>query len=217
MRAIILATLLWLLSSGWGLAQIPVEIFTGHEKATLDILFFRFFQNREGQNSRWLFFNRTRASVDYRQTRSTYLPQSGFTEAVSFNSPAWKGVAPVFVGQVLGRGVFPKAGLQYAHARPVLTVFGWAVCELLENPAIDFFLLLRYTPRLGARLHGFVQLELFNSFPTSATQAYSFTQRYRLGLKQKAWQFGLGADAGQTGRKSMARTTNAGFFLRHEF
>lgn len=198
-------------------AQIPVEVFAGHERATLDILFFKFFKDKEGQNSRWLFFNRNRASVDYRMTGTAYLPQFGFTEAVSWNHPKLKGFAPVAVGQLLNRGAFAKAGFQYAHIAKDYTLFSWAVAELRSSPTWDYFLLARYTPRLTEQLNLFAQLELVNAFPTGKAKNFSFVQRLRLGLKAGAWQFGAGADFGQSGREDFVQTSNWGGFLRHEF
>lgn len=198
-------------------AQIPIEVFAGHQRTTIDLMFFRFFKNKKGENSPWLFFNRNRASVDYRMTQTAYLPQFGFTEAISYNHPKLKGFAPVVVGQVLSWGVYPKAGLQYAHVKPQLTVFSWLVCETWNQPHLDYFLLLRYTPKLSEKLHLFTQLESLNTFPTVAQQALQFTQRLRLGLKIKAFQGGAGADFTQSGRQSFVATYNIGGFVRYEF
>jgi hypothetical protein len=198
-------------------AQIPVEIFGGHEKTTVDIMFFKFFKNKQGENSHWLFFNRNRASVDYRMTSKTFLPQFGFTEAVSYNHPKLKGVAPVLVGQVLSWGVYPKAGIQYAHISKNMTIFTWLVSETLSNPDLDFFLLFRYTPKISAKLNLYTQFETGNTFPTNSTKNFSFTQRIRLGLSIKSYQFGFGSDFNQTGNSSYTKTNNVGGFIRHEF
>ena len=198
-------------------AQIPVEIFAGHQKTTLDIMFFKFFK-RKKENSPWLFFNRNRASIDYRMTKTEYLPQFGFTEAVSYNHPKLKGFAPVVVGQVFNWSVVPKAGMQYALVKQNVTVFGWVVTETLPKPSIDFFVLFRYAPQLYKQLHLFVQAESANAFPTHSSKPFSFTQRLRLGLKIKDWQWGAGIDGNQTGRQqSFIFTYNVGGFLRHEF
>lgn len=194
-------------------AQIPVELLAGDKKASIDLMFFKFFKNKDGQNSRMLFFSRERAVFDYQQSS----PQFGFTEAISYNHPALKGWAPVLVGQVLNRGTFAKSGIQYAHLSQTMTIFGWSVVELNQRPNIDLFLMLRFTPRLGHQWHFYSQLELINSFPTDANTAFSFTQRLRLGLKRGAWQFGLGGDYSAIGRQSYVGTQNSGFFLRHEF
>ena len=212
--AVVLALLC---GSGNAAAQIPVEIFTGHEKATVDVMFFSFFKNSSGKSSRWLFFNRNRASVDYRMTQNSYLPQFGFTEAVSYNHPALKGFAPVVVGQVLSWGVYPKAGIQYARLTKNATLFTWLVAETLQNTDIDYFLLFRYTPPITQKLHLFTQFESVNALPTYAGGLYNFTQRLRLGLKLQHWQFGLGADFNQNGKHKFTTTQNAGLFLRYEF
>lgn len=203
----------------WGIAfsQIPVEIFGGNEKTTVDIMFFKYFKNKQAENSRWLFFNRNRAIVDYRMTKTTNLPQFGFTEAISYNHEKLKGFAPVLVGQVLSWGVYPKAGIQYAHISKNMTIFTWLVCEVLEKPDLDYFLLFRYTPKLSEKLNLFTQVESVNAFPTVSKENYSFTQRLRLGLSIKSYQFGAGADFNQTGNSTFTKIYNVGGFIRHEF
>lgn len=198
-------------------AQLPVELFAGHKRATADILFFRFFKNRNGQQSPWLFFNRNRASVDYTITPSNNLPQFGFTEAISFNYKKLNGVAPVAVAAILNRGIFPKAGIQFARSGKNATLFSWVVCDLLKQPNIDWFFLGRYTPKISKTLHLFTQAELVNAFPTAVKNNYNFIQRVRLGLKTKRYQFGLGGDFTATGRGHLTTTQNMGVFIRHEF
>jgi hypothetical protein len=215
MRKVIFIILIGICSTAK--AQIPVEIFAGHERTTVDIMFFKYFKNNQGENSRWLFFNRNRASVDYRMTKTTFLPQFGFTEAISFNHEKLKGFAPVIVGQVLSWGVFPKAGIQYAHISKNMTIFTWFVCETLEKPDLDYFLLFRYTPKITEKVNLFTQVESVNAFPTVSTENFSFTQRIRLGIQLKTYQFGTGADFNQTGNKTFTKIYNVGGFIRHEF
>lgn len=214
-RALIVLTMV--LTGSAGFAQIPAELFAGHERTTIDIMFFKFFKNKEQQPTRWLFFNRNRAAVDYRMTGDSYLPQFGFTEAVSYNHPKLKGMAPVAVAQVFNNGVYPKAGVQYALQKTNLTLFTWLVAETIRDTDIDWFLLMRYTPRISDRWNLFTQAELLSAFPVYENGRYSFTQRIRLGLKNGAWQFGGGLDAVHTGRDEYTHTYNAGAFLRYEF
>lgn len=164
-----------------------------------------------------LFFNRNRVSIDYKITRSTLLPQFGFTGVISWNHKKGKGFAPVLVAQVFSSGVFPKAGLQFACLRKNLTLFSWLVCEAAKEPGIDFFFPGRYIPALSEKLSLFSQMEFVNAFPTSANKSYSYTQRFRLGLKIKEFQFGTGTEITETGRNKFMVTTNSGGFLRYEF
>jgi hypothetical protein len=198
-------------------AQIPVEVFAGHQKTSLDVMFFKFFKNKQGTSSKFLFFNRNRASIDYRQTPTSYLPVFGFTEALSYNHPALKGFAPVVVAQLNNKNIFPKAGLQYFHRKNEFTFFSWVVCETLENPNIDFFVLTRFEPKLSETFNLFTQLELINAFPTEANEQYNFIQRVRVGLKMKEWQIGVGTDFNELGNATFANSNNIGGFLRHEF
>jgi hypothetical protein len=202
-----------LLIRGVAVAQIPVEVFGGHKKTTLDIMFFKYFKDKSGNNSKFLFFNRNRASIDYQMTSTSFLPQFGFTEAISFNHPKLKGFAPVTVGQLVGTGVYTKAGFQFAYLKKDILIFTWLVSETKRDPTIDIFFLGRFTPKLTEKINLFSQLELINAAPTMIEKNYLFTQRIRLGLKMKAFQFGIGADFTQ----SISKTENLGLFLRYEF
>lgn len=198
-------------------AQIPVEVFAGDKKTSIDLMFFKYFKTKEGKNSNWLFFNRNRAVIDYKMTSNTNLPQFGFTEAISYNHKSLRGFAPVAVVQVLNRGVYPKAGIQFAKTGKNYTVFTWTVCETLARPNLDWFFLTRYQPAINEHAHLFIQIELFNSFPTTGTNNYNFIQRLRAGVKLGEYQFGLGTDLSSVGRNSFAGTQNTGVFIRHEF
>ncbi len=206
-----------LLFRGIAFTQIPVEVFAGHKKATVDIMFFKYFKNKDGQNAKFLFFNRNRASIDYTMTETTNLPQFGFTEAFSYNHEKLEGFAPVVVMSILNRGVYPKAGIQFAKIKKVYTIFSWIVSETLKEPNIDFFFLARYTPKLSEKLNLFSQIELVNAFPSVEQNNFSFTQRFRLGLKIKELQFGAGLDLSQLGRNDFTTTENFGGFIRYEF
>jgi hypothetical protein len=205
------------LFSGSISAQINAELLAGNKKATLDILFFRYVKNRNGQNTKFLFFNRNRAGIDYTITKTENLPQFGFTEAVSYSIKKLNGFAPVLATQIVNKGISPKFGIQYANIKKNATVFCWIVTETLENPNIDFFFLGRMTPKLSKKLHLFAQLELVNSVPTVRANSFSLIQRLRLGLKMNGFQFGTGLDLVQNGRKIVAKSNNFGLFLRYEF
>ncbi len=212
-RKLFFVLIAMLLIRGVAVAQIPVEVFGGHKKTTLDIMFFKYFKDKSGNNSKFLFFNRNRASIDYQMTSTSFLPQFGFTEAISFNHPKLKGFAPVTVGQLVGTGVYTKAGFQFAYLKKDILIFTWLVSETKRDPTIDIFFLGRFTPKLTEKINLFSQLELINAAPTMIEKNYLFTQRIRLGLKMKAFQFGIGADFTQ----SISKTENLGLFLRYEF
>lgn len=216
MRQILLVAASLLIWSG-AFAQIPVEVFVGHKKTTLDVMFFKYFKNKDNTNSKFLFFNRNRVSVDYKMTATTDLPSYSFTETVSYNNSKLKGFAPVLVGQLSNRGVYPKAGIQFVFMKKDFLFFTWAVCETKAKPIMDFFLLMRYEPTITEKVKAFAQVELINAFPLESTLNYTFIQRARLGLKIKSWQFGAGTDFAEIGNSYFATTTNLGGFLRHEF
>lgn len=200
-------------------SQLPVEYFAGNKKATVDGMFFKFFKKENNENSKVLFFNRSRASVDYGITSTNNLPAFGITQAFSYNTEALRGFAPVGVVQLLGRGVYAKAGTQFAKLRENWMVFTWCVVELKAKPSIDYFLLMRYTPRLSEHWKWFIQLESVNAFTTLENQKHSFIQRARLGLSRNAWQFGIGTDWNELWHpeSTLSYTQNTGVFVRYEF
>lgn len=206
-----------LLLRGMAFSQIPVEAFAGNKKATIDVMFFKYFKNKNQTNSRFLFFNRNRATIEYQKTSSSNLPQLGFTEAISYNHEKLLGFAPVVVGQIFSSGLYAKTGIQFARIRKELTIFTWVVSETKYHPNIDVFFLGRYTPTLTEKINLFGQLELVNTIPSTIQKNYAFTQRIRLGLKIKEFQFGLAADFSEIGRGNFKQTDNSGIFLRYEY
>lgn len=180
-------------------------------------MFFGFFRNRENEQTRWFFFNRNRAIINYQANETTNNPLFGFTEAISYNHKSAKGFAPVVVAQVLNQGLYPKAGVQYAHTGNRFQAFTWLFCETLYSPNLDHFLLLRYTPVVTRDLDLFLQAETGSVFPTLANKPLRLTQRLRLGWKGKHYQAGAGGDFNQTMSKSIIGTFNIGCFIRYEF
>jgi hypothetical protein len=190
-------------------AQLPVEAFVGHERTTADVLWFRYFTHASGENTRFLFFNRSRASVDYSNQTAF-----GLTNAVSYNFKS--GIGLVAVAQFLGTGFLPKAGFQYVVRKKKFTLFTWVVSETWSNPAVDWFVLTRFQPPLTEKINLFTQLELLNTaYPEDY---YQFIQRIRLGVGNTlGWQIGMGADFQQAGSETFTRFNNMGIFLRKEF
>lgn len=204
------------LSRGAVFSQIPVEVFTGQHRTTLDVMFFRFFKGSNEKPSKFLLFNRNRAGIHRDMSPTSNLPQFGFTEALSFNHPKLKGVAPVYVVQIFNSGVYSKAGIQYVMLREKFTLFSWLVAETAKHPVIDHYLLFRYTPDIGHSLKLFSQIESLSTFP-SDTDQYSFSQRMRLGLDWQGFQFGLGSDLTENSGYSDPFSSNTGLFLRYDF
>jgi hypothetical protein len=190
------------------LAQVPVEWFTGHERSSLDVLWFRPFRDKQQENTPFLFFSRSRALVDY-HNRTSF----GATSAVSYNFSS--GLGLVAVAQFFGNGFFPKAGVQYFGKKRSLTVFTWLVAETLRDPAVDLFLLARFEPPLNSSLKLFSQVELVNN--TDGRGHYQLIQRVRLGVGfQPGWQAGVGTDFQQVGNDAFTYWHNAGVFIRKE-
>jgi hypothetical protein len=207
MKPGILIVFLWL--ANVASAQMA-EVYAGHKRAGVDIMWFKYFKDKKGQPSPWLFFSRNRASTNYSNQ-----PAWGSTNAVSYNLRSGAGL--VAVGAFSANGFTPKAGVQFVKAWKEWFFFGWSVMDLQSNANADLFGLLRYTPVLGPKWQLFLQVETLNVLPTNSKEGYSLVQRYRAGRKQGDWQYGLMADAAQNGRTTWTVSENFGVFLRHEF
>lgn len=199
-------------------AQIPVELFVGNQRTTIDVLLIKGILDGENTRTPWTFLNRTRASMDHAITETERLPQFGFTQAVSYNHASFGGFAPVVVVLIKNEGVYPKAGIEFVRSTKHFTVFTWLVCRTTTLPDIDYFLIARwYMPALTERLRLFSQVETVNTLPTTTERSYSFTQRFRLGIAWEHLQVGIGTDFQQIGRASWHTTSNIGAFVRYEF
>lgn len=206
-----------LFNKGIAFGQLPVEFLVGNNKNSIDIMFFKFIKNKNQVQSPFLFFNRNRMSIGNPINSKNNLPQFGFTNALSYNNVKLKGFAPVFVLQSSSTGLFSKAGVQFAYLKPTFLLFSWVVLETNRNPYLDVFFMGRYNPKISEKLNLFIQAEFFNALNSHKSMNNNFTQRFRLGLQQKQFQYGLGIDLTEFGKTSFTSTTNTGLFIRYDF
>ncbi len=190
--------------------SLPVEIMAGHQRAGVDVLWFRNFSSPKATTSPWLFFHRTRASSNYHGQTSF-----GVTNALSYNFK--KGIGIVATVQLLQSGVAAKGGIQYVKVFGRASLFSWVVAGNNTDhfASGDWFVLLRWTPIINRNWNWFTQLELLSSINLESNK--NFVQRLRLGLSRNRWQFGLALDQSQTGNNKLITFGNNGLFLRKEF
>ncbi len=198
-----------LLSGGIANAQ-SVELYAGHKRAGVDLLWFKFFENRKDEKTPLLFFSRNRASTDYDNSPTAF----GSTNAVSYNFKS--GLGLVAVGSFVNAGFTPKAGLQLVKIKGDFLFFGWLVADLKKQGNVDLFGLFRYQPRLSGQWRLFSQVELFPVY-NPENEFWNITQRLRLGAKYHGWAAGFMADFNQSGSADFSSTHNIGGFLRHDF
>ena len=189
---------------------IPVEIMAGTQRTGADLLWFRKFQQKKGSQSPWLFFHRSRASVDYKN-RVAF----GMTNALSYNFR--NGVGLVLATQFLQTGFVYKAGAQYFHSFPNGSLFTWLVAgeNSLGNFSGDWFLLARWMPRLDQQHKWFFQAE--NLYQLDSEKNLSIVHRLRAGWGNSCWQYGLAADLTAQGKSKPGLSVNPGLFMRKEF
>lgn len=199
-----------LLCGGMAAAQ-SVETYFGHQRAGVDLMWFRNFTDAQGERSPFLFFSRNRASTDYDNSPTAF----GSTNAVSYNFKSGWGL--VAVGSYLNAGFTPKAGVQFVKIKGDFLFFGWLVADLKQEGNLDLFGMFRWQPKLGKDdWRVFSQLELFPVYHPE-NDIWNITQRIRAGVKKRTWSAGLMADFNQAGRTDLVQTNNLGAFLRHDF
>lgn len=187
-----------------------VEFYAGHQRAGVDLLWYKFFQQEKGSASPLLFFSRTRANTDYQNSPTAF----GTTEAVSWNFKGGWGI--VAVGAFNNAGFTPKGGVQLVRQKGNFLFFGWLVADLKKEGNLDLFGLFRYQPVLRNSWHLFSQLELFPVYQP-ASGAWNLTERLRLGAKYRHWAAGGMADFNQTKTAAWIKSNNIGLFVRHDF
>lgn len=194
---------------GMARAQMA-EVYAGHKRTGIDLMWFRNFRHQKGQPRHWLYFSRNRASISSAQSPVLY----GSTNAVSYNFT--NGLGLVGVTNWLATGVVPKAGLQYYKRSGNMMVFGWLVADLVRAGSIDAFVMWRFQPSITQTYKAFLQAELFPVY-TPGTGNLNITQRVRLGARYHDWVAGPMADFNESGQEKLTLTVNAGLFLRYEF
>lgn len=205
----VMAVAAMLLHGGIAAAQ-TVETYAGHERTGIDLMWFKFFKDKNDAATPFLLFNRERASTDYNNSPTAF----GSTSAVSYNFK--NGLGIVAVGSFVNAGFTPKAGVQFVKIKGDFLFFGWFVADLKKDGNLDLFGMFRWQPKLNERWRVFSQLELFPVY-NPGKEFWSITQRLRLGAKHRAWAAGLMADFNQSGVGTLSNSRNVGGFLRHDF
>lgn len=186
------------------------EVYAGHQRAGVDIMWFKNVNSKKEERTPFLFFSRNRASVSSANSPALF----GSTNAVSYNFK--NGVGVVIVASFLNAGFTPKAGIQYFRQRGNFMFFGWLVADLKAKGTVDMFGLFRYQPKINDQWNLFTQMELFPVFVPSA-DTWNLTQRIRLGARYQSWAGGWMLDLNQYGKSSWTATKNTGAFIRYEF
>lgn len=187
-----------------------VEYYAGHQRTGVDIMWYKFIQNKNHENTPILFFSRNRASIDYNNEFGAL----GSVNALSYNLK--NGLGFVGVGTITNWGLTAKLGVQLYKQKGDFMFFGWAVADLKKEGNIDVFGLFRYTPSLNEEWKIFSQVELFPVY-NPKTGNWNLTQRLRVGPKYRKFSFGAMADFNQTGKSEFTYTNNFGGFLRYDF
>ncbi|MBX9733893.1 MAG: hypothetical protein K2X37_07505 [Chitinophagaceae bacterium] len=207
MRILYFVLVLFLVIAHKHVYSQAVEFYAGNKRTGVDILWFKYIENKTQQKSPFLYFSRNRASTDYENSPTIFAS----TNAISYNLK--NGLGIVLVGSFLNAGFTPKMGVQFIKQKKDFLIFGWLVADIANKGNIDLFALFRYQPKINERCSMFGQIELFPIYNPS-DPFLNFSQRIRLGLKYSKFTGGVMTDFNQTGWNSFSTTSNLGGFLR---
>ena len=87
--------------------------------------------------------------------------------------------------------------------------------SISDGGAWSWFSIFRFRPALSEQCKGYVGVELFTAFDGSDHLAS--TQRLRLGVDYRTYQFGLAMNISELGSDLIVANDNYGIFLRKEF
>ena len=190
-----------------GKAQIPVEVFVGHEQVQHEFFFFKDLDT----NSRVNLFSMARFAVDYREPAFN---SSFISSQLTYNfTPNW-GLSG---GAIYGDGVFaPIVAISYTYFTPkgdfFINLFPTLIIQ--AQPQVELFGMIGYTPQLTKTLSLFTQVMFGTTFNARFSEHLFSYQQVRLGLGFKDWfQAGIGVDLNFLGNEWLP-ATNIGVFLR---
>lgn len=202
----LLVTLVTLGFSTRLLAQIPSELFVGHQKAQYEL----FWSRPIDKEKRVTFFNYNRLALPY-ANRDQYEFMLYSIGTYNFNK-TWGGSAGGFV---FNGGLTPIVAVSYTAQGKNWFINLFPTVELRRNPNYELFGFANYTPALTERIRLFTQLIVNTNF--NFRQHNFSLQQLRLGLWRSGFQFGAGIDLTTTSSTEPTQfSTNAGLFIRKE-
>ena len=187
------------------LSAQSVELMPGHKFLFTDVQFLKNFDPAY----RFTLFSRTRARIVYDND------QVDFFSGAYLNYTSPSGFGGSVVGRITQAGSDVDLGAHFFKQSSTLSFFGLASASITNVGVYSWFSILRYRPALSEQWKLYISLELFSAL-NKGTHLAS-TQRIRLGLEIKSYQFGLATNLTQIGDEFSGINENIGLFLRKEF
>lgn len=203
-------------------AQIPFEVMVGNQQT----LYFAYIQKDLDSIGKWNIFSQSLFAVNYKDRTQNSISIDG---QLSYQFNHWFGISAG--GGFDGLRFNPTLGLSltYFNQKGDFVITAFPTIQFAKPRALDLFALINYSPQFSTKWGLFSQLilgtnlglqkdspsqerEILNVF----TQHNISTQLLRVGLNYKQkFQFGVGADLAQIGKKEGV-FENFGVFLRYQ-
>ncbi len=181
------------------------EVLLGHERIFIDTQYLTFFD----EDKKWLLFSRARATAEYDEA-GTDLFTAGY-----LNYELVKGFGISMVGRVSSFDSGLDVGPHFFRNTKTWSLFLLPTVNLGNELLFSWFSIIKFMPRLNETLKLYSSYEQFSAFNSGGH--ISSVQRIRLGLEKKGYQFGIGLNLRQSGRKFSDFDSNVGGFIRKQF
>lgn len=184
-----------------------IEVMPGNNFVFTDIQFFKSFDKQY----RMTLFSRTRARLTYNDDENGI----NFFSGAYFNYTFKSGLGGSIIGRINNFGSDADTGIHFYKQKKAWTFFVLPSISLTNGGTYSWFSIIRFRPDLNEEWKLYTSLELFTALNKSDHLAS--TQRIRLGMDYKTFQFGLAMNLTEVGDDWILVNDNYGVFLRKEF
>ncbi len=182
------------------------EVMPGNNFVFTDVQFFKSFDKKYQTT----LFSRTRARITYDDEKGV-----DFFSGAYLNYTTKSGIGGSVIGRINNIGFDLDVGIHFYKQKKNFSIFVLPSVSLTSRGVYSWFSIFRFRPQLNEYWKWYTSLELFSAFDKSTHVAS--TQRIRIGLDFKTFQFGLAMNVTKFGEKWKKVNDNYGVFLRKEF
>ncbi len=184
-----------------------VEIMTGNNFVFVDIQFLKSFDKKYQTT----LFSRTRARPTYNDEKNNI----SFFSGAYLNYTIKKGFGGSLIGRIDNFGSDVDLGIHFYKKTKTISIFILPSISLTAKNVYSWFSIIRFRPALNEKWKIYTSLELFTA--VKKNDHLLSTQRARLGLDYRKFQFGLAMNISEFGNGFKLNNENYGVFLRKEF
>ncbi len=184
-----------------------IEIMPGNNFVFTDLQFFKPLDKK----FRTTIFSRTRARLTYDDDENGV----NFFSGAYLNYTTKTGFGGTLIGRMNNFGSDMDLGIHYYRKIKSFSIYALPSISLSQKNTYSWFSIVKYRPTLNDQWKMYTSVELFSVFNKS--DHVISTQRVRIGLEYRSYQFGLAMNISEFGDDLIVTNDNYGVFIRKEF